>query len=306
MISADTTAFVDRTPAASDAQTGVAWSSEEPTIPTSRTTPVQSLPRRTTLVYTMGRKAARDGAPHLLAPQSGWVPPSSPGRDLGVLGDFSGMHRQLSFGPFTLDAEARQLVHGPDRQHVHLSPKAFELLTVLTAERPRAISKQELHDRLWPATFISEATLASVVAELRGALGERGREGRYVRTVHGFGYSFVATAQETSARDAATVRSWIICDGEEHSLFDGEHIIGRDPDVAIRLWSPAVSRHHARIVIAPEADTIEDLGSKNGTFVRGQPVTSSTRLEDGDRIRIGNFELIFRILTGHGSTETLR
>ena len=58
------------------------------------------------------------------------------------------MHRQLSFGPFTLDVEARRVVHGSDRRPVHLSPKAFELLTVLADERPRAISKQELRDQL--------------------------------------------------------------------------------------------------------------------------------------------------------------
>ena len=68
-------------------------------------------------------------------------------------GDFSGMRRQLSFGPFTLDADARQLVHGSDRRHVHLSPKAFDLLTLRAEARPCAISKQELRDRLWPSTF---------------------------------------------------------------------------------------------------------------------------------------------------------
>src|SRR4029077_8337968 len=108
----------------------------------------------------MRREAAGHCAPLLLAPQSGWAPISSPGRDLGVFGDFSGMRRQLSFGPFTLDADARQLVHGSDRRHVHLSPKAFDLLTLLAEARPRAISKQELRDRLWPSTFVSEATLA--------------------------------------------------------------------------------------------------------------------------------------------------
>src|SRR5262252_1893015 len=161
------------------------------------------------------------------------------------LGIFSGMGRQLLFGPFTLDPDARCLLRGAERQRVHLSPKAYELLTVLADARPRAFSKQELRERLWPSTFVSEATLASVVAEIRDALGERGREGRYVRTVHGFGYSFVAAAHEAAARDTAITRSWIICDGEEQPLADGEHVIGRDPDVAITLHSPAVSRRHA-------------------------------------------------------------
>jgi DNA-binding winged helix-turn-helix (wHTH) protein len=210
------------------------------------------------------------------------------------------MRRQLSFGPFTLDPDARQLVHSSDRRPVHRSRKAFELLTVLADARPRAISKQELRDRLWPSTFISEATIASVVAELRDALGERGREGRYIRTVHGFGYSFVATARESATRDVSRPRTWIVCDGQEQPLADGEHVIGRDPDVAISLRSPSVSRHHARIVIGADNATIEDLGSKNGTLVRGQPVTSAIPLADGDRIRVGGFELTFCILTVTG------
>ena len=215
------------------------------------------------------------------------------------------MHGQLSFGPFTLDPGARQLVHGSERRPVHLSPKAFDLLTALADQRPRALSKQELRDLLWPSTFVSEATLASVVAELRDALGERGREGRYVRTVHGFGYSFVAAAHETAPRATAMPRSWIVCNGEEQALSDGEHIIGRDHDVSISLRSPSVSRHHARIVVGADVATIEDLGSKNGTFVRGESIASVLALEDGDRIRVGSFELTFRILTGTGSTETL-
>src|SRR5262249_10596211 len=185
-----------------------------------------------------------------------------PSRVLEKTGEVFGgflVHRQLAFGPFTLDADARQLLQGAERRQVHLSPKAFELLTVLANERPRALSKQELRDRLWPSTFISEATLASVVAEVRDALGERGREGRYVRTVHGFGYSFVASAHEAAGRGVAIARSWIVYNGEEQALADGEHVIGRDHDVSISLQSPSVSRHHARIVVGAGVATIEDL-----------------------------------------------
>lgn len=216
------------------------------------------------------------------------------------------MGRLLSFGPFTLDRNTRQLLHGADRRDVHLSPKAYELLTFLVETRPRAVSKRELHERLWPSTFVSEATLASLVAELRDALGERGREGRFIRTVHGFGYSFVADAHEAAATDVVSARSWIVFNGHECPLADGEHVIGRDPDAAIGLRSPSVSRHHARIVIANDVATIEDLGSKNGTYVRGQAVSARIPLADGDQIRIGAFELTFRTITGRGSTETLR
>jgi DNA-binding winged helix-turn-helix (wHTH) protein len=213
------------------------------------------------------------------------------------------MSRQLSFGPFTLDLDCRQLQHGVERQPVHLSPKAFELLHTLIAARPRALSKQELHDRLWPSTFVSEATLSSLVAELRDALGERGRDAQFVRTLHGYGYAFSAPADAAGA-SIASFANWIVCEGKEIPLGDGEHVLGRDDDSRIALRSPAVSRHHARIIINGAAATLEDLDSKNGTTVRGKPLTSPVQLKDGDEIRIGSFVLTFRTVSAKGSTET--
>jgi DNA-binding winged helix-turn-helix (wHTH) protein len=208
------------------------------------------------------------------------------------------------FGPFTLDTGTRQLLRGPDRQPVHLSPKAFELLCVLVKARPKALAKRELHEQLWPTTFVSEATLASLIGELRDALGERGRDPQFLRTVHGFGYAFSGVAREVGEPDLTRVTTWIVCNGHERPLAPGEHVIGRDDNATIALSSTTVSRHHAKIVIAGEVATLEDLDSKNGTYVRGQAVTSPVQLADGDLIRIGAFELTFRTVSGKGSTDT--
>jgi DNA-binding winged helix-turn-helix (wHTH) protein len=220
------------------------------------------------------------------------------------LGDFVGRPTRVTFGPFTLDVEMRLLLSGADLQPVHLSPKAYELLCVLVDTRPRAVAKRELHERLWPSTFVSEATLASLVAELREALGERGRDVRFIRTVHGFGYAFCGEVRDTGTPAIEPTRHWIICNGRESPLAEGEHLIGRDPDVAITLSSPSVSRQHAKLTVAGDVTTVEDLRSKNGTYLRGQAVMSPTALADGDRIRVGAFELTFRTVTGTGSTET--
>ena len=109
---------------------------------------------------------------------------------------------------------------------------------------------------------------------------------------------------EDDASDPGRVANWIVHNGRETPLHEGEHVLGRDEDVALPLRSPTVSRHHARIVITAETAVLEDLGSKNGTHLRGQAVTSPTPLADGDRIRIGAFELTFRKVTDKGSTET--
>jgi DNA-binding winged helix-turn-helix (wHTH) protein len=221
------------------------------------------------------------------------------------LGDFVGTRPQVSFGSFRLDIETRQLLADSDSRPVHLSPKAFELLCVLVKNRPKAISKADLHERLWPSVFVTDATLASLVRELREALGDRDRAVRFIRTVHGYGYAFAGTVRETPPPTMAPSTHWLVFNGGEKLLGPGEYLIGRDPDVTISLRSPTVSRHHAKIVIVGELATLEDLGSKNGTYVRGVVVTAPTLLADGDQLRIGAFDLTFRAVGSKGSTETL-
>ena len=105
---------------------------------------------------------------------------------------------RLRFGDFTLDTDTRQLRQGAVERH--LSPKGFDLLRLLIESRPRVVSKRELHERLWPATFVSEATLSSLIAEVRDALGERGQSGHgVIRTVHRIGYGFDGDASDASA-----------------------------------------------------------------------------------------------------------
>ena len=81
-------------------------------------------------------------------------------------------------------------------------------------------------------------------------------------------------------------------------------MLGRDPDLKLFLDAPDVSRRHARISIAVDEATIDDLESKNGTFVGDRRVVSATPLADGDSIRIGSVRLRFTAVRSRGSTET--
>ena len=67
----------------------------------------------------------------------------------------------LRFPPYMLDEECRQLLRGGEV--VRLSPKAFDLLCILASHRPKALSKSELQERLWPGTFVVEKNLANLV-----------------------------------------------------------------------------------------------------------------------------------------------
>jgi DNA-binding winged helix-turn-helix (wHTH) protein len=213
---------------------------------------------------------------------------------------------RVQFGRFTLDTGSRQLRYGDAERH--LSPKAFELLRVLIECRPAAISKAQLHEQLWPATFVSDATLTSLVAELRSALGENPRRPRFLRTIHRFGYAFKGTATEVQSRPAPhdRPRYWIIWESGQVALEEGEHLLGRDRDVTVWLDSPTVSRHHARIRVSGQAATIEDLDSKNGTYLRGERLAAPSALTDGDELRLGSVPLKFRLLGMSSSTQTHR
>ena len=218
---------------------------------------------------------------------------------------------RVRFGGLTFDPGTRQLLRGGEA--IHLSPKAFELLKTLIDHRPRAVSKNELHQHLWPATFVSEANLASLIAEVREALGDTARQPRFVRTVHRFGYAFSGETQEepvpqaeTGSRvdhaDPAGERAgfcWLVKDGKRVPLVSGENILGRESDGGgIRIESPTVSRRHARISVAAGSVSLEDLDSKNGTYVRGESVTAAVALKDGDEIRVGAVVLRFRMASG--------
>ena len=87
-----------------------------------------------------------------------------------------------------LDPETRELRRRGES--VPLSPKAYQLLEVLVVNRPRALSKSELQERLWPDTFVLDKNLVNLVAEIREALGDNAAHPRFVRTVPKFGYAF--------------------------------------------------------------------------------------------------------------------
>lgn len=209
------------------------------------------------------------------------------------------------FGSFVLDKDTRQLLLDDDE--VHLSPKAFELLTVLLVNRPRVVSKAELQERLWPSTFVEETNLAGLVAEIRRALRDAATRPTFVRTVYGFGYRFVGEVTEGAAATRSgpsRARPCLVFENRQMVLMEGANVIGREPDATIQCDATGVSRHHARILVSKGEATLEDLRSKNGTYVQGKRITSA-RLSDGDEIRLGVVSLTFRIAPPMGPTETV-
>jgi DNA-binding winged helix-turn-helix (wHTH) protein len=218
---------------------------------------------------------------------------------------------KVRFAEFTLDSEARRLARrGAD---VHLSPKAFDLLRMLIEHRPNVLDKTALHAQIWPQTFVVDATLSVLVAELRRALADNAREPRFIRTVHALGYSFCGDAVDLEAPapgppSGSGARCWLMWNERAMVLADGENIIGRDPGCAVWLDASGVSRRHARIDVERDGDVVrlEDLGSKNGTFVDGSPIRDVVRVTDGSVIQVGSVELTVRIWSQRTPKETER
>ena len=212
----------------------------------------------------------------------------------------------VRFGECVLDSDRRQLfVRG---KPVHLSPKAFQFLELLLESRPKAVSKSEIHERLWPGTFVSDGSLASLLVEVRSAIGDSARESRFVRTVHRFGYAFSGQAEElrgsvSKVADPKPVYR-LIWGNREVDLHAGENLLGRDEDAIVWIDDALVSRRHARIVIDERGAVLEDLGSKNGTYLRGKRIEGPKKLTDEDEMTIGPASMIFRVFKQTASTAT--
>ena len=205
---------------------------------------------------------------------------------------------KVRFATFTLDSDARRLI-SQDGAEIHLSPKAFDLLRLLIERRPNVLDKASLHAQIWPRTFVVDANLTVLVSELRRALADDAREPRFIRTVHALGYAFCGDAVDLDAPapgspdasgarvpgspDGGGARCWLMWNERAIVLAEGKNIIGRDPACSVWLDASGVSRRHARIDVEPGGDVVrlEDLGSKNGTFVDGSPILNVVKVADG-------------------------
>jgi DNA-binding winged helix-turn-helix (wHTH) protein len=210
---------------------------------------------------------------------------------------------RLKFGAWELDTDRRLLTNGG--APTSLSPKAFDLLVVLAQHHEKAFSKADLHRTLWPDTFVSDGSLTILIAEIRGVLNDDAEQPQFIRTVRRFGYGFCApvTRQDGSPFTALSGGGgWVIWGNRSIAIGPTESVLGRALDADIRFDVPGVSRRHARIVVDGDRVALEDLGSQNGTYLRGERITGRATLADGDEVRLGPVSIVFRQVSPDGST----
>lgn len=193
---------------------------------------------------------------------------------------------RFHFEPFTLDSSTRLLLKGEDV--VRISPKAFQLLLTLVENAPDAVSKQEIQERVWPDTFVTETNLPTLVGEIRSALDDDSREPRFVRTVYGFGYAFSGDLK----RDDVPARAPQVLDEAPHSRRRLVAIITLLV-VALLAGVAAISRHtnrrpvHERdqsVVVLPLANVSGD--PKQQYFADGMTEELTTQLAEISQLRV--------------------
>lgn len=210
---------------------------------------------------------------------------------------------RFRFDQFCFDSDQKALLRGGEP--VRLTPRAFRLLEMLIRQRPKAVSKRDLLDHVWSGNIVEEANLKTLVNEIRNALEERGGRPEVIRTVFGFGYAFAGEIEEEVDVERPAVISVRWAD-QSLLLPDGAHLIGRRNDCPICIQDPSVSRVHARLDVERDRLRVEDLRSKNGTFVGGKRISGLIELLDRCELKIGEVPLkIARLDRGDATTQTI-
>jgi DNA-binding winged helix-turn-helix (wHTH) protein len=189
---------------------------------------------------------------------------------------------------------------------VHLRPKLMDVLAYLADHAGEVLPKDDIIAAVWAQQFLAESVLTRSITELRQALGDDPDAPRFIETVTKRGYRLIAAVEDAAPAQRAQGCGIAVVSyaGKRIQLADGESMIGRAPDAAVRVDAMPVSRHHARILLKDGRALLEDLHSKNGTLLDETPVRGAVELADGATIRIGPAQLVFHLVGTAGSTET--
>jgi DNA-binding winged helix-turn-helix (wHTH) protein len=195
-----------------------------------------------------------------------------------------------------------------DGHEARLRPRAMDVLTTLALASGKLLSKRDLIDAVWRTEFVSDHALTQVIAELRAALGDDAQNPSFIENIPRRGYRVVAdvipVADSVAPGGGASLPFKLQAEDGDHPLIQGLNVIGRTADADICIDQTEVSRCHAKITVQGTTAMIEDLGSKNGTFVNGRQLDGPAALRNGDDIWIGRSVARFRFLIEGEPTKT--
>jgi DNA-binding winged helix-turn-helix (wHTH) protein len=211
---------------------------------------------------------------------------------------------RFTFGSVRVDGGARTVSNAAGT--VHLTTKALDLLLLLLEFRLSVVSKDQIYERLWPGTFVTESSIQTLIHEIRDAIDVPG-DPSWIRTVRGVGYCFeghVVASGPPAAAPTSHPAAWLVGDSIRVPLHAGENTVGRAGEGIIEIDAPTISRRHARIAIG-DSVLLDDLGSKNGTWLDGERVVESRTVPDGATVRLGSMTFTFRLARPPKPTESI-
>lgn len=194
--------------------------------------------------------------------------------------------KYYEFGPFRVDGLRRTLLR--EETSIPLQPKVFETLLALVRNSGRLITKQVLIQQIWPDSFVEESNLAQNIFMLRKALGEDKHEHRYIVTIPGQGYQFVAQVRESPPEDellrfadsqpgagAKAVASVAVLPFKPLSNEEGDIFLG------VGLADALITKlsNLAGIVVRPTTAVIRYNGSKQDPLVMGRELNVESVLD---------------------------
>lgn len=209
----------------------------------------------------------------------------------------------LRFGDYELDRAAFTLRRGGNRLRLEKMP--MEVLALLVEHRGALVTRGQI-EALWGAdVFVDHvAAINTAVRKIRQSLADDAEHPQFIETIIGKGYRFVAPVERIGpGRDTTIPRCRLTRGAQEFMLDPGENLLGRDADGGVYVDHPSVSRRHARISIASDRTTIEDLDSRNGTFVDGLKLNAPAQLRSGAIIGLGPIALTFLVVPEPASTK---
>lgn len=193
------------------------------------------------------------------------------------------------FGPFELDLAAVEL--RADGKVLSLEPQVFGLLALLVENRERLVSKDEIIEKVWDGRDVTEAAVASRVRTARQALGDDGKSQQFIKTIHGQGYRFVASAR--AILDATVVPAT--------DLADMVHRLDRmsRPSLAVLPFRyVAGDERYAALASALPDELIADLARLRWLFVTARGSSFRLRTPDADFADIGRLLAVRYCLAG--------
>lgn len=214
--------------------------------------------------------------------------------------------RLFRFAGFELDVAAYALRHRGGSVKLERIP--MEVLILLVDRAGTLVERSDIKTQLWGADVFVEhdAAINTAIRKIRHALGDDAAKPQLVETVVGKGYKFIAPVESVTRQPRRLFLRYSITVGKQEVILNpGETLLGRDPAAGVYVEHPSVSRRHARISIEADEATLEDCGSRNGTFLNGRRVDGPAKIHHNDIIALGPISLVFHVARAPASTQSV-